>query len=74
MARPGKRAKKLKAKLKKKLGFLPKPVEGHRFGSIQIRQDIAGKACTLGKTKIEIDNRESRQQKQRGWIDTNFEA
>lgn len=67
MAKHGARAKKRKAKLKKKLGFLPKPTEGQRFGPAQIRQDVAGKACTLGKTKTEMAEQEARRQKQIGW-------
>lgn len=69
MAKRGKRGKKRLAKLKKKLGFLPKilKIGGPRFGSMQERIDTHGHACTLDKSKREIQAQADRKQKQKGW-------
>ena len=67
MAKNSKRGKKRLAKLRKKLGFLPKAINVEQFGSFQERVETHGKACTLGKSKREIREQVDRKRKQKGW-------
>lgn len=67
MSKTGKRAKKRKARLKKKLGFLPATLDGKVWGSPQARQDVHGKACRLGTTRVEKQRKMDRKNKQKGW-------
>jgi hypothetical protein len=69
VAKRGKRGKKRLAKLRKKLGFVPSitKIAGPRFGSMAERIDAHGHACTLDKTKREIQAQLDRKQKQKGW-------
>ena len=69
MAKRGKRGKRRRAQLRKKLGFMPSitKIAGPRFGSMAERIDAHGHACCLDKTKHEIQAQEDRKQKQKGW-------